>query len=141
MSERNPVCRTESMKKKFRINPKFDKFSEFQIEKSQFSSSKLVGTMSGFYKSKNSKKEEYNNMVSYYDHDRPLTNSIRREKYQFVSPSVKIKPLDHYRHKCEQQRQEILLFNSATYKNILKILERYHEDDIPVSIEILRAMR
>jgi HJR/Mrr/RecB family endonuclease len=42
--------------------------------------------MTNFYSSKNSKKQEYNNMVEFYDHDRPLTNSIRRREYDFMKP-------------------------------------------------------
>ncbi len=38
--------------------------------------------MTGFYESRNLKKREYNNMLSFYDYDRPFTNEIRRSEYK-----------------------------------------------------------
>jgi hypothetical protein len=75
-----------NLKKQTNVEENFERFSESYIEKSERSSIKIVKTMANFYNSKNIKKQQYNNMVEFYEHDRPLTNSIRRREYEFMRP-------------------------------------------------------
>lgn len=40
--------------------------------------------MSGFYKTKATKKEDYQKMVFFLKNDRPFTSDIRRRNYKMV---------------------------------------------------------
>ena len=73
----------------------------------------MVKTMEMFYNSRHQKDHEYDNMIDYYEHDRPLTNSIRRRQYGISiksqkTPRQKNKGLVQCRTTSEICRKNIL---------------------------------
>lgn len=54
------------------------------FSKSEHYSKEVIDTMSGFYKTKATKKEDYQKMVFFLKNDRPFTSDIRRRNYKMV---------------------------------------------------------
>jgi hypothetical protein len=67
--------------------------------------------MTNFRQTKSCKKKQYDTMVDFLKHDRPLTSKLRRSNYKIVGSNEHLSELKRYRIESEKQRKQLLKKN------------------------------
>lgn len=100
----------------------------------------MIETMSHFYETKHLKKNNFDVMFKNLKYDRPLTSSIRRNKYVVLGRDV-LEPIHYYRQISEQERVKIKEKNHNFYMKALDTLYGYYEDNVPTTVYIMEELK
>lgn len=97
------------------------------IQKSEQTSKSVIDTMSQFYRSKHSKKSEYEAMVGNLKYDRPTTSKIRRKNYKVIGRGS-VQTIKRSRVYSEHERVSVRRKQHQFYMGLLTGLEEYKLD-------------